>query len=108
MRDPRYRKLKPLARLQARFGEAQFERISPFLRSEEWEATNNGAERAARAFRHLQAPHYDFRKPESIERALRARAALSKESSPTGGPPPPGRSARGRKAMRTSEMPVAA
>jgi hypothetical protein len=107
MRDPCYQKLKPLARLQARFGEAQFERISAFLRSEEWESTNNGAERTARAFRHLQAPHYNFRKPESIERALRARASLSKEASPTGGPPP-GRCARGRKAKRTSEMPMAA
>jgi hypothetical protein len=107
MRDPRYQKLKPLARLQARFGEAQFERISAFLRSEEWESTNNGAERTARAFRQLQGPHYNFRKPESIERALRARASLSKDSSPTGGPPP-GRSARGRKAKRTSEMPMAA
>ena len=107
MRDPRYQKLKPLARLQARFGEAQFERISAFLRSEQWEATNNGAERTARAFRHLQAPHYNFRKPESIERAVRARASLSKDNSPTGGPPP-GRCARGRKAKRTSEMPMAA
>lgn len=107
MRDPCYQKLKPLARLQARFGEAQFERISAFLRSEEWESTNNGAERAARSFRHLQAPHYNFRKPESIERAVRARASLSKDNSPTGGPPP-GRCARGRKAKRTSEMPLAA
>jgi len=107
MRDPRYQKLKPLVRLQARFGEAQFHRISAFLRSEEWKATNNGAERTARAFRHLQAPHYNFRKPESIERAVRARASLSKDSSPMGGPPP-GRCARGRKAKRTSEMPMAA
>ena len=107
MRDPCYQKLKPLTRLQARFDEAQFERISSFLRSERWEATNNGAERTARAFRHLQAPHYNFRKPESIERAVRATASLSKEASPTG-EPPPGRSARGRKAKRTSEMPMAA
>jgi transposase len=107
MRDPRYQKLEPLARLQARFGEAQFRSISAFLGSEEWEATNNGAERTARAFRHLQAPHYNFRKPESIERALRARASLCKDNSPTGGPPP-GRCARGRKAKRTSEMPQAA
>src|SRR3712207_3894233 len=31
MGDPRYQKLEPLARLQARFGEAQFHRISAFL-----------------------------------------------------------------------------
>jgi hypothetical protein len=108
MRDPRYQKLEPLARLQARFGEAQFERISPFLRSERWEATNNGAERCARAFRHLQAPHYDFRMPHSIESAIEAKAWLSKEeNSPTGGASP-SRSARGRKAKLTSEMPMAA
>jgi hypothetical protein len=99
MRDPCYRKLEPLAQLRARFGEAQFERISPFLRSERWQASNNGAERTAGVFRHLQSPHHNFRNPKSIERAVRARAALSKDNGPTGGPPPC-RSARGRKAKR--------
>jgi hypothetical protein len=60
MSDPRYQTLEPLARLQARFGEAQFLKISEFLRRPEWEATNNAAEHSARAFRHLQAPHYNF------------------------------------------------
>jgi hypothetical protein len=99
MRDPCYQKLKPLARLQARFGEAQFDRICAFLRSEQWEATNNGAERSARAFRHLQSAHYDFRKAHSIEAAIKATAWLCKEensAAPSG--PPPGRCARGRKA----------
>lgn len=109
MSDPRYQTLEPLARLQARFGEAQFLKISEFLRRPEWESTNNAAERSARAFRHLQAPHYNFRKPPSIENAIRARAWLSKEeeSNWTDGVPP-GRCARGRKARRISEMPAAA
>jgi hypothetical protein len=55
-RDERYRTLKPLARLQARLTEEHFEKVSSFLRSPQWEATNNAAERGARAFRHLQAP----------------------------------------------------
>jgi hypothetical protein len=100
MRDPCYQKLKPLARLQARFGGAQFDRISAFLRSEQWEATNNGAERSARAFRHLQSAHYDFRKARSIEAAIRAKAWLCKEENSAAAPSGllPGRCARGRKA----------
>jgi lambda repressor-like predicted transcriptional regulator len=103
-----YQALKLLARLQARFDEEHFLKISSFLKCPQWEATNNGAERCARAFRHLQAPHYDFRKPQSIEGAIKIKAWLSKEeNSPTGGPTP-GRCTRGRKARRTSEMPMAA
>ncbi len=63
-----------------------------------WEATNNGAERGARSFRHLHSPHYDFRKPHSIEVAIRARAWLCREeNTPTSGPAP-ARCGRGRKA----------
>ena len=106
--NPGYRALKPLARLQARFDEEHFLKISSFLKCPQWEATNNGAECCARAFRHLQAPHYDFRKPRSIEGAIKAKAWLSKEeNSPMGGPPS-GRCTRGRKVRRTSEMPMAA
>src|SRR4051812_31461549 len=71
--DERYRTLKPLARLQARLGEEHLQKVSSFLSSADWEATNNGAERSARAFRHLQAPHYDFRRTQSIEDAIKAR-----------------------------------
>jgi hypothetical protein len=108
MRDPRYQKLEPLARLQARFGEAQFRSISAFLGSEKWEATNNGAERGARSFRHLQSAHYDFRKPPSIEAAIKARAWLCKEENTAPSGPPAGRCARGRKAGCRSSVPAAA
>ena len=54
--DPRYRSLKHLGRLQARLDEEHFSKISRFLEQDRWEATNNGAERMGRAFRHLQKP----------------------------------------------------
>jgi hypothetical protein len=107
MGDPRYQKLKPLARLQARFGEVQFRSISGFLRSAEWEATNNGAERGARSFRHLQSAHYDFRKPHSIEAAIRARAWLYREENTPASGPPPSRCGRGRKVRRRSKVSAA-
>jgi transposase len=107
-RDERYRTLKPLARLQARLGEEHFEKVSSCLRSQEWEATNNGAERSARAFRHLQAPHYDFRRSPSIDDAIKARAWLSRQQDTVAQSPPPGRCARGRKTLRRTGMPAAA
>jgi lambda repressor-like predicted transcriptional regulator len=107
-RDARYRTLKPLARLQARLGEEHLEKVSSFLRSQEWEATNNGAERSARAFRHLQAPHYNFRRSPSIDDAIKARAWLSRQQNTVAQSPPPGRCARGRRTRRTAGMMAAA
>lgn len=106
--DKRYREFKPLARLQARLGEQHFAKISSFLRSPQWETTNNGAERSARGFRHLQAPHYDLSKPQSIEDAIKARAQLGRQPSTVAQSQPPGRCTRGRKVRRAAEMPVAA
>lgn len=105
--DERYRALTPLARLQARLCEEHFEKISSFLRCPEWEATNNGAERGARAFRHLQAPHYDFRRSRSIDDAIKARAWLSNKQNAVKQSPPPGRCAQGRKAGRTRSLAAA-
>jgi hypothetical protein len=96
--NPDYRKLEHLAGLQARLCEEHFLKISRFLEHEEWEATNNGVERTGRAFRHLQRARYNFRKPVSIENAIRARAWLAKQGSSPRSIPPPGRCARGRKA----------
>jgi hypothetical protein len=99
--NPAYRQLKHLAGLQARFCEEHFQKVSRFLEQDGWEATNNGAERTGRAFRHLQRTRYNFRKPGSIEDAIRARALILKtRSTPTEEEPSPGRCARGRKAMR--------
>ena len=57
---------------------AKFESLSQFLRHPRWEATNNGAERAGRAFRHRQAPHFNLRKQESIENSINVIACLRK------------------------------
>jgi hypothetical protein len=106
--NPYYQKLEHLAGLQARFCEEHFQKVSRFLEHEEWEATNNGVERAGRAFRHLQRLHYNFRKPTSIENAIRARAWLTKQGSSARSTAPPGRCARGRKAGCRSSVPAAA
>ncbi len=101
--DERYRTLKPLARLQARLCGEHFEKISSFLRRPQWEATNNAAERGARGFRHLQAPHYNLRRTQSIDDVIKARAWLSgKQSSAVAQSPPPGRCSRGRKTRHVS------
>lgn len=57
---------------------AKFESLSQFLHHAEWETTNNGAERAGRAFRHRQAPHFNLRKKKAIENATNVIACLQK------------------------------
>jgi transposase len=51
-----YQAVSRLSRLQRKITPAKFEQLSQFLRQPEWKATSNGAERACRAFRHLQLP----------------------------------------------------
>jgi transposase/transposase-like protein len=86
--NPAYRAVSQLRHVQGKMTETKFERLSQFLRHPEWEATNNSAERAGRAFRHLQAPHFNLRKKESIENAInvtvcsRMNAALQSLSQP--------------------------
>ena len=75
-----YGAVPQLQRIQERMTEAKFERLSQFLRHPEWEATNNGAERAGRAFRHRQAPHFNLRSKEAIEGALVVAACKKKET----------------------------
>jgi lambda repressor-like predicted transcriptional regulator len=65
-----YLALPPLHRFFYRMTDSHFEKLSQFLRNPDWEATNDGAERAGRAFRHLQAPHFNFRQISTIEAAL--------------------------------------
>jgi transposase len=69
-----------LQRLQQRMTAAKFEQMSQFLRQPEWEATNNGAERAGRAFRHRQAPHFNLRSKEAIIGAINVAAYLRIEA----------------------------
>jgi hypothetical protein len=74
-----YGAVAQLRRAQEQMNVAKFEHLSQFLNHPEWEATNNGAERAGRAFRHRQAPHFNLRNPESIDRALNVAASLRKQ-----------------------------
>jgi transposase len=77
--DEAYRAVAPLRRLQQKMTDAKFEKLSQFLRHPEWEATNNGAERGGRAFRHRQAPHFNLRKEASIEQSIVVSACLRKQ-----------------------------
>jgi hypothetical protein len=92
-----YQAVPQLQRAQSRMTAVKFERLSQFLRNREWEATNNGAERAGRAFRHRQAPHFNLRTEKSIENSLNVVACLRKAAAVQ---PPPNRyhtCQRGRK-----------
>jgi hypothetical protein len=73
-----YAAIAPLRRVQERVTTAHFAQLSHFLRHPAWEATNNGAERAGRAFRHQQAPHFNLRKLDTIEGALIVAACQQK------------------------------
>jgi lambda repressor-like predicted transcriptional regulator len=73
-----YQAIPQLQRVQVRMTTAKFESLGQFLRHPNWEATNNGAERAGRAFRHRQAPHFNLRKKESIENSFNVIACLRK------------------------------
>jgi hypothetical protein len=73
-----YQAVPQLQRAQERMTTARFESLSQFLRHPKWEATNNGAERAGRAFRHRQAPHFNLRRKESIENSINVIVCLRK------------------------------
>jgi transposase len=77
--NPDYRALAPLRNVQDLMTPERFSRLSQFLRQPRWEATNNGAERTGRAFRHRQAPHFRLRTPTAIDGALRVVAYHAKE-----------------------------
>jgi DNA-binding CsgD family transcriptional regulator len=77
--DEAYRAVAQLRRVQQQMTDAKFDKLSQFLRHPAWEATNNGAERAGRAFRHRQAPHFNLRQEASIERSIVVSARLRKE-----------------------------
>jgi hypothetical protein len=94
--NPAYQAVPPLKRVQQQMTNAKFEHLSQFLRHPEWEATNNGAERAGRAFRHRQAPHFNLRKEEFIEQAITVAACRRKETAMQAPPQPFHTCQRGR------------
>jgi transposase/transposase-like protein len=75
-----YGAIPALHRVQQRMTATKFEQLGQFLRQPGWEATNNGAERAGRAFRHRQAPHFNLRNRETIDRAITVAACLRRET----------------------------
>jgi hypothetical protein len=91
-----YARLAPLRRVQESVDPALFARLSEFLTDPIWEATNNGAERMGRSFRHTSAPHYTLRTTRSIDAALKVRAYLKKAAATAPASVPANRSSRGR------------
>ena len=77
--DPAYQALPALQKVQDVMTPTRFARLSQFLRQAHWEATNNGAERAGRAFRHRQAPHFRLRTERAIADPLRVITCHAKE-----------------------------
>src|SRR5262249_9982329 len=106
--DPAYHGLAPLRRVQCSVDGAQFARLSHFLRQPVWEATSNGAERAGRAFRHGQGPHFPLRSARSIDDLLRARACVHMERATAAPLRPHGRRTRGRRCRPPGPEAVAA
>lgn len=92
-----YAAVPMLHKVQGQVSPAKFEQLSHFLQQPEWEATNNGAERAGRAFRHRQAPHFNLRSKEAITGAITVTACLRKEAVTRLAAPPLHTCQRGRK-----------
>ncbi len=105
--DPTYRQILPLARAQRQLDPAHFERLSHFLDEPDWEATDNGAERTARLFRHRQAPHFTLRTQTAVDDLLKGNALLRKEEVTNTAGAQAARSGRGRP-VRRQALPCAA
>ena len=85
--DPAYQALPPLRKVQNTMTADRVTHLSQFLRQPHWEATNNGAERWGRAFRHGQAPHFRLRTTTAIDGALRVIMHQDRDRATT--PPAP-------------------
>jgi hypothetical protein len=78
--EERYAELPPLRRVQGQIPLERFAHLSQFLRHPAWEATNNGAERAGRVYRHRQGPLVNLRSEASIDGALKVRVRRRRET----------------------------
>jgi transposase len=94
----------PFKRVQGRISAARFARLSQFLRQPEFEATNNGAERMGRAFRHRQAPHFNLREFTSLDRALQVTAQQRQHAATLQTGPGAARCRRGRQIQVPSSL----
>jgi hypothetical protein len=105
--DGEYAAVASLRRVQERMT-AQVEHLSQLLRHPGWEATNNGAERAGRAFRHRQAPRFNLRTETAIEGAIVVMACQRKAAATTEQHRELARCRRGRKPHQQVEVRTAA
>ena len=105
--DSEYAAVASLRRVQACMT-AQFEHLSQFLRHPRWEATNNGAERMGRAFRHRQAPHFNLRTGPAMEGVIVVMACQRKAAATTCQHRQIARCHRGRKPRQQMEVRAAA
>lgn len=101
--NPAYQPVAPLRRVVQRMGEERAAQVLAFLQRSGWEATNNGAERVARQFRHLQAACFTLRTDRAIEGMIKAWASSTKRACTTRAAPIL-RSLRGRHPARHREQ----
>jgi hypothetical protein len=78
-KQEQFRNSRYLRPVSERMTEKHFEPLGQFLKVSEFEATNNGAERMGRTYRHLQASQFELRSTESREGALKAYMIKTKE-----------------------------
>ncbi len=78
--NPSYTSIPQLQRIIETMTTEKFAQLSHFLRNPDWEATNNGAERTARTFRHRQAAHFNLRSADAIDAAVGIAAHLQHET----------------------------
>lgn len=77
--NPNYAANPHLQRVVEAMTTEKFAQLSHFLGNASWEATNNGAERTARTFRHQQAAHFNLRSADAISAAVGIAAHLQHE-----------------------------
>jgi hypothetical protein len=106
--DARYAAVPALRRVLIQMSDDRFTALSQFLRQPRWEATNNGAEREGRAFRHGQAPHFNLRGVASIAGTLKVRMQQRMEMATAPPPAPVAQSTRGRRPVRLAALRAAA
>lgn len=94
--NPDYLAVPVLQRALERMDEARFGKLSRFLEAPNWEATNNGAERMGRLFRHRQAPHFRLRTADSIDGSFRSWALTRRHEATRIDAEPAARATRGR------------
>ena len=77
--NPSYAVNPQLQRVVEAMTTEKFTQLSHFLCNAGWEATNNGAERTARTFRHQQAAHFNLRSADAISAAVGISAYVQHE-----------------------------